>query len=72
MCALKKKVSYLIGEGLVDLFLKLLHGLRVGGQVVEEEGQRAAARLIPSEDEHHGLRQDLMVTQTCRGKNAKL
>ena len=50
---------------MVDLLLQFLHGLGVGGQVVEEEGQGAAGGLVAGEDEDHCLRQNLVGTQAC-------
>ena len=40
----------------------------MGGQVVGQEGERAAGGLIARKDEDHRLRQDLMISQTWGGR----
>lgn len=55
-------MTYVVGEGEVDLFLQLGHDMWVCCQAVGQEGQRAAGGFIASKDQDHGLREDLMIS----------
>lgn len=47
----------------VELFLQDVHGVGVGGQIVEDEGDSGAGGLVAAEDENEGLGEDLLFSQ---------